>query len=82
MGPRRWEAARQSLDDELIEALGFGQVLQAMGADVAQSVGPTELTCALGDEHLAAVSGGGDSCAAVYVDADVMVVRAQGFARV
>jgi hypothetical protein len=43
-------------------------------AEVAQSIGPREVTRCLRDENLAAVTGGGDPRSAMHIDPDVSLV--------
>ena len=65
---------RELLEAELVEALGPGQVLEALLAEVEELDLRHELARHLRDEHLAAVAGGGDARGAVDVHADVEAV--------
>ena len=85
MNAWRREAARQPLDHELVEALRFGQILEAIRAEVTESrrgraVG-NELTRSRRHERLATVRCRCDSRAAMHVDADIVAVRDQRLTR-
>ena len=62
---------RKSLLAQLIHPLRRGQILEAMLAEILQSIGLHERGRRGGDEHLAAVSGRCDPGGAVDVDPDV-----------
>ena len=78
VGADRREIARESLDDDVVQVLRVVDVLQQVGAEVAElhAVRKRALhegTCRVGDEDLAAVSQRGDPGGAMDVDADVVV---------
>ena len=82
---RRVERAerREVARAELVEALGAGEVLQAVLAEVAdRRVGIEQSPGRLGDDDLASVRGSGDARGTVHVEADVALVRHDRLARV
>ena len=72
---------RERRVSELVHALGSREVLEAVLAEVGErELGEARRCC--GNEHLAAVAGGGDARGSMDVVADVALVREQRRARV
>ena len=67
------ELARQTLDLELVDALGRAQVLEPVRAEVAYLV-VDERASRLRKQYLAAVADGCDARASVHVDSDVSLL--------
>ena len=64
---------------ELVDPLGLGQILQAVVAEVAEPTGPDELGGRGRDQHLPAVTAGGDPRRPVHVHPDVaLLANARG----
>jgi hypothetical protein len=76
--PRRREVGREALDQQLVQVLGHGDVLQPVVAQVAEG-GPLRQGLlhqppgGLGDQDLPAVAGSSDPGGPVHVHADVVV---------
>ena len=73
---------REGSVSELVDALGCGQVLEAVLAEVAQPVRAEEGSRGGRDEHLSAVAARGDAGRPVDVDADVALLGDVGRAGV
>ena len=81
------KAIRCAIDDELVQALGSGEVFQAMGAQVAQREADRQVlvdegACGLGHDDLAAVRRARDTGGVVDVQADVLLSYERSFTRV
>ncbi len=63
---------------ELVEALGGGQVLEPVLAQVAQDVRAGQRGGGGGDQHLAAVAAGGDAGRPVHVHAHIALLAQEG----
>ncbi len=65
---------RESLLAELVDALGRGDVLEAMLAQIDEPVEPDKRGRRGGDEHLSAVADCGDARSAMHVVSDVALI--------
>jgi hypothetical protein len=87
-GADRWELRGKHLDGHLEDALGVGEVLQAVLAQVpkadtrGEGSGPDQLGGGAREQDLAPMTGRGDAGGPVDVDADVVVAPHDALARV
>src|SRR5207253_10375451 len=56
---------------KLVDALGRGEVLEPVLAEITQRIQLNEGRSGRRDKHLPAVTRGGDPCSTVYIGADV-----------
>ena len=71
---QRREVARKPVGDHLVDALGIGKALQAVGAEIARLDAGDERRRGGGEQHLAAVPRGRDARGADHVETGVALL--------